>query len=97
MVRRIVIELETPGDSRTMFRLRIDDHPIADDLTAVQAHVLVGEIFARLTLPQSSGGAVTTAGSDVSMGSSSTPPPSPVRSRLQAIINTLFGQKDAAA
>ena len=33
MVRQIVIEFETPGDSRTMFRLRIDDNAIADDLT----------------------------------------------------------------
>jgi len=52
MVRRIVIELETPGDSRTMFRLRIDDNAIADDLTAVQAHLLIGEIFERITLPK---------------------------------------------
>jgi hypothetical protein len=52
MVRRIVIELETPGDSRTMFRLRIDGSLIADDLTAVQAHILVGEILERIVLPK---------------------------------------------
>ena len=57
MVRQIAIELETPGDSRTMFRLRIDGAPIADDLTAAQAHVLVGEILERITLPKSSEGA----------------------------------------
>ena len=52
MVRQIVIELETPGDSRTMFRLRIDENLIADGLTAVQAHILVGEILERIALPK---------------------------------------------
>ena len=52
MVRQIVIELETPGDSRTMFRLRVDDNLIAEDLTAVQAHILVGEILERIALPK---------------------------------------------
>ncbi len=55
MVRRIVIELESPGDTRSMFRLRIDDSAIAEDLTAVQAHILVGEIFDRITVPRSPG------------------------------------------
>jgi hypothetical protein len=54
MLRQIVIEAETPGDSRTMFRLRIDASLIADGLTAVQAHVLVGEILERVALPKSS-------------------------------------------
>jgi len=54
MVRQIVIEAETPGDSRTMFRLRIDASAIAEGLTAVQAHVLVGEILERIAVPQSS-------------------------------------------
>jgi hypothetical protein len=54
MVRRIVIEAETPGDSRTMFRLRIDASLIADDLTSVQAHILVGEIFERIAMPKPS-------------------------------------------
>ena len=53
MVRQIVIEAETPGDSRTMFRLRIDANAIAEGLTAVQAHVLVGEILERIAMPQS--------------------------------------------
>jgi len=52
MVREIVIELETPGDSRTMFRLRIDENLIADGLTAAQAHVLAGEILERIVLPK---------------------------------------------
>jgi len=64
MVRRIVIELETPGDSRTMFRLRIDDSAIADDLTAVQAHILIGEILERITMPRSSEGATVIAESE---------------------------------
>ncbi len=53
MVGRIVIEAETPGDSRTMFRLRIDASAIAEGLTAVQAHVLVGEILERIAVPKS--------------------------------------------
>ena len=53
MVRQIVIEAETPGDSRTMFRLRIDASAIAEGLTTVQAHVLVGEILERIAVPQS--------------------------------------------
>ncbi len=57
MVRQIVIEAETPGDSRTMFRLRIDASLIAEDLTAVQAHLLVGEILERIAVPKSSVGA----------------------------------------
>ncbi len=52
MVRQIVIELETPGDSRTMFRLRIDKNAIAEGLTAAQAHILVGEILERIALPK---------------------------------------------
>jgi hypothetical protein len=54
MVRQIVIEAETPGDSRTMFRLRIDSSLIAEDLTAVQAHILVGEILERIAVPKPS-------------------------------------------
>ncbi len=53
MVRQIVIEAESPGDSRTMFRLRIDASAIAEGLTAVQAHVLVGEILERIAVPGS--------------------------------------------
>ena len=64
MVRQIVIEAETPGDSRTMFRLRIDASPIAEGLTAVQAHVLVGEILERIALPKSSGEPATATPSD---------------------------------
>jgi hypothetical protein len=45
MVRQVVIEAEAPGGSRTMFRLRIDANLIAKGLTAVKAHILVGEIL----------------------------------------------------
>jgi hypothetical protein len=49
MLRQIVVEVETPGDSWTMFRLR---SIIAMGLTAVQAHLLVGEILDRIALPR---------------------------------------------
>ncbi len=52
MLRQIVVEAETIGDSRTMFRLRIDAKVIAEGLTAAQAHLLVGEILDRFTLPK---------------------------------------------
>jgi hypothetical protein len=52
MLRQIVVEAETVGDSRTMFRLRIDATVIAEGLTAAQAHLLVGEILDRFTLPK---------------------------------------------
>ena len=49
---RIAIELEAPGDSRTLFRVLIDEKIIADGLTSVQAHLLVGDILERLALPR---------------------------------------------
>jgi hypothetical protein len=64
MVRQIVIEAETPGDSRTMFRLRIDASAIAEGLTAVQAHVLVGEILERIAVPRSPGDPETVTAPD---------------------------------
>jgi hypothetical protein len=51
-IKRIVIELETPGDSRTMFRLRLDDNVVCKNLTAVQTHLLVGEILDRISIPR---------------------------------------------
>jgi hypothetical protein len=53
MIKRICVELETPGDSRTMFRLLINDNAVGEGLTAVQAHILIGEVFDRVTLPRS--------------------------------------------
>lgn len=52
MIERIVIETETPGDSRTMFRVRMDDLVIGQNLTAAQAHLIVGEVLDRITLPR---------------------------------------------
>ena len=53
-VERIVIELETPGNSRSLFRLRLDNKVVGENLTAVQTHLLVGEILDRITLPRPS-------------------------------------------
>ena len=52
MIERIMIETETPGDSRTMFRVRMDDLVIGENLTAAQAHLIVGEVLDRITLPR---------------------------------------------
>jgi len=51
-VERIVIELEIPSDSGSLFRLRRDNKVVGENLTAVQTHVLVGEILDRITLPR---------------------------------------------
>jgi hypothetical protein len=53
-VERIVIELQTPGDSGSLFRLRLDNKVVGENLTAVQTHLLVGEILDRITLPRPS-------------------------------------------
>jgi hypothetical protein len=49
---KIAFETETPNDSRTLFQVRIDERLIAEGLTAVQVHVLVGEVLERIALPQ---------------------------------------------
>jgi hypothetical protein len=54
MIERIVIETETPGDSRTMFRVLMDRLVIGENLTAAQAHLIVGEVLDRITLPRPS-------------------------------------------
>jgi len=51
-VERIITELEIPGDSRSLFRLRLDNTVVGENLTAVQTHILVGEILDRITLPR---------------------------------------------
>ena len=48
MLRDIVIEAEIPGDSRTMFRLRVDGSVIAEGVTETQAQLLIAEILERL-------------------------------------------------
>ena len=89
MVQQIVIEAETPGNSRTMFRLRIDASVIAEELTAVQAHILLGEILERVALPKASERAPSVTESDASTPSSASLP-SPGRSRVRAMIDALF-------
>ena len=51
MLRRIILENNSPADAPPVFRLLVDDDLIADALTPVQAHVLIGEILDRITLP----------------------------------------------
>jgi hypothetical protein len=58
-VKQIIIEIETPGDSRSMFNLRINERVIGNNLTAAQAHVLVGEILARISVARPEGSAIT--------------------------------------
>jgi hypothetical protein len=52
MVNQIVVEAETPDDSRTTYRLRVDANLIAEGLTAVQAQFLFGEIVDRIDPPR---------------------------------------------
>jgi hypothetical protein len=47
----IVIQSERPGDSTTLFRLMLGQKLIAKNMTAVQVHILVGEILERLVRP----------------------------------------------
>jgi hypothetical protein len=46
----IRVEFETVGDPRSTFRLRIGDKVVGANLTAMQAHLLVGEIIERIVL-----------------------------------------------
>jgi hypothetical protein len=52
MVERIVIEIVTPGDSRTIFRALMDRLVVEENLTAAQAHLIVGKVLDRITLPR---------------------------------------------
>jgi len=47
----IGIEWQTAGDPAAMLRLKIDDRVVGENLTAAQAHLLVGEILERIVLP----------------------------------------------
>jgi hypothetical protein len=49
---RIIIETESPNDSRTMFRVLVDERLVGQGLTAVQAELVIGEIIERLVLPR---------------------------------------------
>ena len=83
MARQIVIEAETPGDSRTMFRLRIDANLIAEELTAVQAHILIGEILERIAVPKPFERAPPTTDTDAAATPPPTSLPSPSLSSVQ--------------
>ena len=48
---KVSFEAQSPGDSRSLFRLRIDEKLIAENLTAAQLHLLIGEILQLVTLP----------------------------------------------
>lgn len=50
----IVIQAETPGAWTSLFRVAIGRKVIAESLTAVQAHILVGNILERLVQPKRS-------------------------------------------
>ena len=52
MVERIVIEIVTPGNSRTMFRALMDRLVVEENLTAAQAHLIGGKVLDRITLPR---------------------------------------------
>jgi hypothetical protein len=49
---KITIEAETPGDSASLFQVRIDDKRVGEHLTAAQAHLLIGEVLNRIALPR---------------------------------------------
>jgi hypothetical protein len=49
---RIIIETETPNESRTMFRVLVDHNTVGKGLTAVQAQLVTAEIIERLVLPR---------------------------------------------
>jgi hypothetical protein len=51
MIERIVIETETPGDSRTMFRVEMDRLVIGENPTAAHAHLIAGEVLDELRWP----------------------------------------------
>ena len=51
----IGIEAELAGDSRTMFRLRVNGRIVGESLTAAQAHLLVGDVLERIVLPNKKG------------------------------------------
>jgi hypothetical protein len=48
---KVSFEAQSPGDSRSLFRLRIDEKLIAENLTAAQLLLLIGEILQLVTLP----------------------------------------------
>jgi hypothetical protein len=49
---KIIVEQESPGNPRTLFRVMMYGNVFAEGLTAAQAHVIVGDILETLVLPQ---------------------------------------------
>jgi hypothetical protein len=49
---RIIIEPETPGESRSLFRLLVGEKVIAGGMTAAQTHILIGDILEKMALPE---------------------------------------------
>jgi hypothetical protein len=49
---QIIIENHDRGDFRSLFRVIVDGEPAASNLTAAQAHLLVGDIFEQTLGPK---------------------------------------------
>jgi hypothetical protein len=49
---QIIIENHDPSDSRSLLRVIVDGRPAASNLTAAQAHLLVGDIFEQTLGPK---------------------------------------------
>jgi hypothetical protein len=47
---RIIIEPEESGDSRALFRLLVGEKVVAEEMTAAQIHILVGEVLEQMML-----------------------------------------------
>jgi hypothetical protein len=47
----IAVETETGDDPMTMLRLRDNDRVVGENLTAVRAHLFVGDVLERIALP----------------------------------------------
>ncbi len=72
-VRQIVIEFGTPSDFGTTFRLCVGDNPVADDLTAAQAHYLVGEALDQIAFPKRSEATAPTMEADAALKAAGPP------------------------
>ena len=49
---RIVIENHDANELGSLFRVTVDDRPVAENLTAAQAHLSIGDIFERSLGPK---------------------------------------------
>ena len=48
---KIVIESEQPGGAGALFRVLVDDEIVDSELTAAQAHNIVGDVLEPFLLP----------------------------------------------